>query len=763
MMKDASNRLTIVFGFAVLILFLGSCSRDPERAKTKYLVSGRDYMKKGQYDDANVEFRNAIRLDPRSVEAYYQLAQADLARNDWGGAYVSLEKAIALDPGRLDARLDLGRLYIASRNFTAAEVEANNILKLEPDNVAAIQIQGASLIGQQNPREAHRDFLKVTELRPLDPTNYVNLALVEISLQDFEEAEQHLKKAVAVDPKSILANTDLANFYRLRNRPSEAEQVFQDAIARNPDGTSLYLDWASMLAIQGRKDDAESVLERLRKQFPNSAEPAQAIGDFYFQRKETDRALVEYRRALSIAPKSKDLEIKKRMQDLYITTGQTQLATGLDQELMKNAPKDTFVRIDHGRLLMAQGNTQNAITYLHKVVADAADSPQAHYYLAMAYLQNGDLEQARGALTDVLKVAPELPIALEALSRLSLSQGNAADAQIYAREVIAKHPADLSTRLLLAEALVRQKQFKSAEEQTLIAKQLAPNDPMVHLKLAQLYSSDKRWPEAQKEFEVALELAPQNTSLLGEYADYLISRSQTGQALDRIREYVTSSPNEPNGHVMLGAVYYDMKNYDAARAEFEHAIQLDPNQALAYIRLGKLSEDQGQIDLAIASYQKALDLQPRSAPLATMLGNFNLNKGDLERARKYYAQALEADPNFAVALANTAWVYAQEGKNLDIALGMAEKAKSLMPDLLSITDTLAWVMYKRGDFPGAMPLFQECVQKDPHSAVFHYHLGMNMVANRQTARGKEELETALHMKLDSANAAEARQRLAQLN
>ena len=58
-----------------------------------------------------------------------------------------------------------------------------------------------------------------------------------------------------------------------------------------------------------------------------------------------------------------------------------------------------------------------------------------------------------------------------------------------------------------------------------------------------------------------------------------------------------------------------------------------------------------------------------------------LEKNDLETARKYYARALEVDPNFAVANANMAWVDAQEGKDLDVALGMAQKAKSLMPEV----------------------------------------------------------------------------------
>ena len=119
------SRIVLITG----ALLISSCSRDPQKAKAKYFAAGQNYMKKGQYGDAAIEFRNALRLDPRFVDAYYQLAQADLAQHDWNAAYASLEKAIELDPQRLDARLDRGRLYLAARQFDNAEDEANFILK----------------------------------------------------------------------------------------------------------------------------------------------------------------------------------------------------------------------------------------------------------------------------------------------------------------------------------------------------------------------------------------------------------------------------------------------------------------------------------------------------------------------------------------------------------------------------------------------------------------------------------------------------------
>ena len=202
-----------------------------------------------------------------------------------------------------------------------------------------------------------------------------------------------------------------------------------------------------------------------------------------------------------------------------------------------------------------------------------------------------------------------------------------------------------------------------------------------------------------------------------------MARGQTAHALTLVQQYVSSNPNDANAHEILGAQYFGSKNYDAAQTEFERAIQLEPNDVQAYLRLGKVFEVTGQSQAAIAQYQKALDLQPKHAPLATMVGNLYLEAGDLETARKYYEQALSADPNFPVANANMAWVDAQEGKNLDVALGRAQKAKSLMPEVPSITDTLGWVMYKRGSYSSAVPILQECVQKSPDSAKFRYPSG----------------------------------------
>ena len=257
------------------------------------------------------------------------------------------------------------------------------------------------------------------------------------------------------------------------------------------------------------------------------------------------------------------------------------------------------------------------------------------------------------------------------------------------------------------------------------ASHLAPNQPAVHLNLGRVYYAEKKWTQAEKEFETAVSLDPSHPGLLAAYADFFVGRQQTPRAIALAQQFVGAHPDNAQGHMVLGILQFNSKNPSAAQEEFERAIQIDPKNVQGYLRMGGVYREMNQTDAAIGQYQKALELRPGSAQLITFVGNLYLEKNNLETARKYYARALEADPNFAVANANMAWIDAQEGKDLDVALGMAQKARSLMPEVATISDTLAWVMYKRGNYSGAIPLLRGMRSRKrliPPS--LHYHLGL---------------------------------------
>ena len=57
-----------------VLLGLASCSRDPNVVKKRYLESGNKYFEKGRYKEASIQYRNALKRDPKYGPAHYKLA-----------------------------------------------------------------------------------------------------------------------------------------------------------------------------------------------------------------------------------------------------------------------------------------------------------------------------------------------------------------------------------------------------------------------------------------------------------------------------------------------------------------------------------------------------------------------------------------------------------------------------------------------------------------------------------------------------------------
>ena len=766
-MKGTLIRSKAIFMLAAMILmFMSACALNPEKAKVNYLDKGKAYMKKGAYSSAAIEFRNALKIDPKYTEAYYQLAQADMGLRDGKGAFEALSSAIEIDPNRVDARLGRAQIYLYAAKgnpdyYGKAEEDINSVLKQDSQNTQAHRLLGTAYAAQKKFDTALQEFLAVTKLEPAKASPYMDLGLVQLALKQFPDAEQSFKKAVELEPKSSQAYVDLANFYRSQGKVPEAEAVLQRGAQNIPNDTTIYLDWAATLASEGKNSDADATLKVLENQSPKSVAVANAIGDYYLQRNVVEQAIGEYQRGLIIDPKN--LSLQQKLEDIYLTTGKLDSAAQVDSALMQQAPNESTNKINHGRLLIEQGKYQDAVLSLQKTVADAGDSNEAHYYLGMAYWKNGEADQANAEFQNALRISPGLPIALRALAQLNISRQDYPVAQIYAQELVQNNSSNAADRLLLGEALFQQGKTKDAEAQFLAAKQLAPNNPGVHVDLALLYRTDNRLSEAGKEYETAVQVAPQNSMVLDQYTGFLISRGEQSKAVAIVQQFLGKNPKDVSAHLILSGVQLQGKNYSSARSEAEKAIQLDPNSIPAYLQLGQVQDAQGDENDALQTYQRALSLQPKSAPVIAFIGNLYLKQNELAKASAQFQQALEIDPNFTVAQNNLAWVYAETGQNLDVALGLAQKAKSQNPGVVSFTDTLAWVMYKKGDYTEAIPYLQECVKKSPDSGQFRYHLGMALVAAGQREQGKALLQAALKMNLDNADLEQARQALSRNN
>src|SRR5450631_3138692 len=95
---------------------LASCSRDPIVVKKRYLESGNKYFDKGRFKEASIQYRNALKRDPKYGPAYYKLALVSLKTGEISGAVNALRRSVELlpadQPDHWDSLVKLSEIYL---------------------------------------------------------------------------------------------------------------------------------------------------------------------------------------------------------------------------------------------------------------------------------------------------------------------------------------------------------------------------------------------------------------------------------------------------------------------------------------------------------------------------------------------------------------------------------------------------------------------------------------------------------------------------
>ncbi|MEO1935786.1 MAG: tetratricopeptide repeat protein [Myxococcales bacterium] len=206
-------------------------------------------------------------------------------------------------------------------------------------------------------------------------------------------------------------------------------------------------------------------------------------------------------------------------------------------------------------------------------------------------------------------------------------------------------------------------------------------------------------------------------------------------------------PENPEFYRLRGVLFFNDAQIEEAEADFNRAIELAPRDMEGNERLARFYVRIGQLEKAVQAYQAAIEIDPAAAPIHHSLGELYERRSQPERAIEHYESAIEHGSENIETKNNLAYLYADRGEQLSRALDLAHDAKRLLPDNPSISDTLGWVLYKRGLSGAAIAYLEEAAAKsDPKGgsiAMIRFHLAMALDAEGESARALESVEHSL--------------------
>lgn len=383
--------------------------------------------------------------------------------------------------------------------------------------------------------------------------------------------------------------------------------------------------------------------------------------------------------------------------------------------------------------------------YSDTPVAQDRDLVQAFEQVA-GLIRDNKLPEAEKELTSILRITPDLPVALNFMGTVRAKQGRLNEAE-----------------LLFLRAARNDKKFAGAR-----------------MNLVYLYLL-KRAPEKSiLQLREILAVEPEHAEATEKLAELLLAQGRVDEAVAFAEKQKATRAVSPSLLVALGDAYLAKKSLPKAEENYLLALEgrLDNAGALfGLAQIARLSNENrevsiylnrvatlsagskspeflykfafeamrvGMMDEAKTALERALELRPKEPSYMLALGIAWLRKGDLFEAEKLFRRLLAIEPGNGQGQLHLGYVFLNQKKYAEARLWLEKSARSgvAIPEVFYY---LGLVAQEQNDDARAVVLFEKAVQKLPSYVHARVALGSSYMKLKNYTRAKAELETAVKL------------------
>ncbi len=699
---------------AVLCFALAACDSVEERAEEHY-ENALALIEEGDFNRAEIEFRNVFELNGQHIEARTTYAQMllDMGRPARANAqYLRLSELLPEDP---DVRRALTLLAMDAQNWPEIERHGKKLATLLPDD----PIAGVADVVLRF-RTASEDEDALVQKQVADEAAALIPEFPEVSMLRFILIQQSMNDT---DLDTALAQMD-------------------ELIAQREDQVELHIMRLQILGSLDRRDEIETTLIALVDKFPNREEFLPALLQFYTGQGRVDDASTYLRGYLAKNPGN--LPATNTLIELVAASEGNEAAIAEIDRLMETAENQTILLTQRARIQFESGERDAAIAAIEAIVnaEDAApgeDLDTAKIVLSRMLLGTGNEVGARRLVEEVLATDNTNGAAMKMQASWLIADDQPDEAVTMLRTAIDNNPDDWEAMLLMADAFSRSGSHELSRDFVSLAVDTSNNAPGPSLRFANLLIQEDRLLLAEETLVEALRVQPNNLELLGTLGRVQIAREDWPRVA-QIEDTLRRIGGEQALRVAAG---FEVTRL-ASQAKIDDAIGILENlaasdgsvQSVAALVRARLANGETAEALSVAEDSLAAD--PENIALKLIVASTKVGTGEVEEGRDMLEAVVEENDQIEAAWTALIRIATIQGDK-EKRDSLMERATKAMPNSVALAWAQASVLTEEGDAEAAIAIYERVYERASGSLLIANNLA-TLLANTRT--DEESLERA---------------------
>lgn len=548
------------------------------------------YFLTNQLADAEQNYKRAIAIAPMDETVYAKLANFYQATHQWSAAEHALLKVVSLNPGSAKPQLLLGEFYALTGNqakaieifrraieidptsaqarnrlingyldsgyFNEAQEMISAILKRDKNDTDGRFFDGRLNLARGNLGQGYELLKGVANERPWFAPAHLYLGLVHGRRDDLTLARQEILESLKLDPKNLSARVALAIVYfREASYDLTVEQALM-VLRVNPSHIQAAMILADAYVAKQQFEKSSTILQGIEKVIPNDPQILYRLGILSMARGNRDQAMPYFLSALAV--EARFIEPLKKMAEIEISEGKTDLAIRRVSEHLQTVPNHSELHSYYGTVLTKAGQIDRAETAYLKAISLDDHNLGAYVGLGNLYRERGRSDEAILQYEAALAKDPRLNSARLLLALIYEQKNDYEKAQSLYSEILTRSPRFAPAANNLAFLILRQGgNTDVALSYAQIAREGLPNDPYVADTIGWIYYHKSVFKRATSLLQEASDKLPSNPTIQYHLGMALLKSGDKTNARKRLEGYLgleNRSPEAEKAKIALASI-----------------------------------------------------------------------------------------------------------------------------------------------------------------------------------------------------------------